>query len=456
MPTNHQKQQSSDLGPTVASNSRPIDRHNGDRTDQPSVRQGVSAGELPLNWRILESTPLSRGEAVRIMQRTPLKGHVGDARLLRKSSVAILGTGAVGGSVLGQLVRTGVGEVFCVDSDHYGEESFLTQAIPWRQRSQSKAWVQAALAHDANPSVVIRAAVGFAQDLPLSVLRRATVLVVAGDNLELPIWTCQGAAALGKPVVQAAVYPETSTAIVRGYDLTDPAAACARCGLSRLELNARKNRYGCDPFTLRETGKEPTRTVPTICGLAAQLAANEALKWLTGGEQHALRGEEFAFSLLTYRGWRTELPRSETCELPHRRWELVDLDAPFRNVTPSMLAARLGLTGDPGKLQVRSEIPWISMAICGDCGRHNAVRRFARLGSAVGQCRCGGQLSAGPRGARTVVPLDDLRACWDRSIAALGLPDSLAIGMMPEEDWVYFFSPLVAATNAFEPSIGIS
>lgn len=394
----------------------------------------------PLRWREWRCRPMLRESVERVMDATPLKGYTGNASRLRRATALCLGLGAVGGPAIEQLARAGVGEIIAVDPDDYGEESFLTQPIFWREGTQPKAWVQAARAHKGNPSGIIRAAIGHAQDLPLRILRRASVLVVAGDNLELPLWACRMAAALGKPVVHAAVHGETASAIVRGYALGDPAAACARCGLGLRELAAQKSRHGCDPSTLREAGAEPTRTMPVICNVAGQLAANETLKWITGSE-HVLQGEEYAFSLETCRAWRTERPRNAGCELPHQRWQTVDLAEPLDTVSPSSLAARLGVAGGPGLLQVRSEVPWISFAICPVCCRQTTVRRFARLGSEVGRCDCGQPLPAGPQGARSVVPLADLQACWDCSFADLGLLDCEAVGMMAEDEWFYFFPP---------------
>jgi molybdopterin/thiamine biosynthesis adenylyltransferase len=341
---------------------------------------------------------------------------------------------------LEKLVRAGVGTVEAVDPDSYGDESFLTQPIDAHQPGQPKAWVQAARASASNPSGVVRAAVGYAQDLTLRDVRRADVLIVAGDNGDLPLWACRMAAALGKPVVQGAVYGETASAIVRGYGLTDPEASCARCGLSQRELSERKNRFMCDPFTMRQTGAEPTRTLPTICAVAGELLANEAIKWITGGEHLALSGAEFTLSLWTYRSMITELPRNMTCRLPHQRWELLDLEQSADEVTPSMLADRVGIAHDPTLLQMKSEIPWISFTVCSACEHRNSVRRFARWGSEIGHCRCGEPLTAGTSGAHSVVPLDDLRACWETSVADIGLTAGEAVAMLREDDWVYFFT----------------
>src|SRR6516225_3757445 len=90
-------------------------------------------------------------------------------------------------------------------------------------------------------------------------------------------------------------------------------------------------------------GREPTRTLPTICSTAADLTASEVLKWLEEKEQHALRGEELALCLQTYRQFRTTLPRKKDCRCPHRRWQLVDVDNP--ETTLGNLAKQQGFSG---------------------------------------------------------------------------------------------------------------
>jgi hypothetical protein len=92
------------------------------------------------------------------------------------------------------------------------------------------------------------------------------------------------------------------------------------------------------------------------------------------------------------------------------------------------------------RTQVRSEIPWISYTLCGSCGRKASVLRFARVGSTVARCDCDEMLTTIPQGTRSVIPLEDLKECWDTPIAALGIRAGEAIAILQDEQWVYFFT----------------
>jgi hypothetical protein len=354
---------------------------------------------------------------------------------LNERMVAVLGLGAVGGRCLLMLARLGVGTLLGVDPDSYGPESWRTQPAVFGE-AKCKAWALGEEAHTINPAIRVLCGRGFAQDVPLKLLRCADVLVVAGDNLEVVVWAGSMAAALGKPLIQGAVHGETRTALVRGYDLSDPENVCPACALGRREWAIQASRFGCDPQTARARGREPTRTLPTICSTAADLTASETLKWLEGKEQHALRGQELALCLQTYRQFRTTLPRNKQCRCPHRRWQLVDLDNDETTLTD--LAKQLGFSGG---FQVRAEQPWIRFAICSACDRQTPILRFAAFGSDVGQCSCGQQLHAAPLGSCSVIPGSDLQQCLDLPLPQLGLENGTAVGLSQADDWTYFFLP---------------
>jgi hypothetical protein len=354
---------------------------------------------------------------------------------LHERMVAVFGLGAVGGRCWLHLARLGVGSLLGVDPDYFGPESWRTQPT-WFGSSDSKAWALGDEAHRINPASRIRTGRGFAQDVPLKLLRRADVLVVAGDNLEVVVWAGSLAAALGKPLIQGAVHGETHTALIRGYDLRDPENVCPACALGPREWAAQASRFGCDPRTTRSQGRERTRTLPTICSTAADLTASEVLKWLEGKEQHALRGEELALCLQTYRQFRTTLPRKKDCRCPHRRWQFVDLGN--GDTTLAHIAKQLSYSG---AFQVRAERPWIRFALCPACDRQNPVFRFAAFGSEVGRCPCGQGLQSAPLGSCSVIPGADLEKSLHLPLSDLDLKNGAAVGLSQEDDWTYFFLP---------------
>ena len=247
-----------------------------------------------------------------------LRGWESGWQNLATRTVVMFGLGAVGGIAFELLARLGVGDLIGVDPDRYREQSRATQPMSASDAGKPKALVQGERAHAANPQVRVRTTIGLAQELPLRLLRGADLFVAAGDNLDLLVWAGVQAAALGKPLVQGAVHGETWTAIVRGFDLYEPDAACPACILGQRDWTRLHSRAGCDPGAAPMPGLEPTRTLPTICGTAGYLVAGEVLKWLVGPDEQTLRGQELTFCVRTHRVWRTELPRRRNLPLPAR------------------------------------------------------------------------------------------------------------------------------------------
>lgn len=374
---------------------------------------------------------------------TPLKGLPCDPALLRERTAVVLGLGAVGGVVFSELANIGVGKLFGVDPDTYGEDSWLTQPCQVADAGRWKALVRGEAAHAANPLANVMTTIGCAQDVPLSVYRHADVLIVAGDNLELLVWAGVLAGHLGLPLVQGAVHGETATCFVRVFDRSQPDGPCPACLVGTAEWSQMKAKEGCDLKTLSLLGTEPTRTLPTVCRTTAELVATESLMWLADTTKNAIRDQEMALSLYGHRVWCTALPRKNNCRCPHDRWALVDLDEPPVDLSLRDVLKRVGesqANGASANLQIRSEVPWINAAQCGKCGQGKRVLRFARLGESVGACGCGGQLIADRLGmSGSVIPKTDLTDCLDRPLTDIGIREGSAIGVSVGDNWTYFF-----------------
>ena len=281
--------------------------------------------------------------------------------------------------------------------------------------------------------------------------RLADVIILSGDNLALSLWAGGLCQALGKDLIELAVFGEGLTAFVRHFALSDPDAPCPSCEVGASEFQSFiKSRHGCDPGTMRAPGQEPTRTQPMTCGLAAQLGVAEALKaMLAVDRRQRLWNEELFYSMIPHRAVRTPFgDRNPACRTPHRRWRLIDDDRPPAEVTLGALIDRyegLPAKKDPageagGLLQVRGELPWVSFTLCSACGGRESVLRFGRPGMELGRrCRCGALLTATPLGMRCVLPGDDVESCRDRSLEDLGLSAGGAIGVSRGDDWAYCF-----------------
>lgn len=363
-----------------------------------------------------------------LKEEIPLKGWEGSPDRLRETIVVLAGLGAVGAVALTTLARAGVGTLIGADPDEYGFDSYLTQPCRPQDEGIAKALAQGARAHQANPGVSVATLKGHAQDLPLWLLKRADLILIAGDNLELLAWASWIGTGLGKRIIQGATFGEQWVAIVRSFD---PAGACPACGISEKDWSGLRSRFGCDPATLRAQGLEPTRTLPNICGTAGEMLASEALKSLL-----SVPGEstDVAYCLQTHNAWRSTLPRNAACRCPHESWRMVDLAESSRKVTLSMLAK------EPRGLLVKGEQPWISFSLCPGCGRLVPVRRFGLPGSALESCSCGETLVASPVGVRSTLPQEDLKSCFDVPLQALGLPPGGAVALSTGDEWTYFFT----------------
>ena len=377
-----------------------------------------------------------------------LSGTQVSLSVLKRLSVAVFGLGAVGGEILASLARLGVGRLIGIDPGRYREDSWRTQPVFPEHAGQAKAWVQGLRARRYNPAGEVWAAIGRAQDLPLGLLRKVDVFVTAGDNLELPVWAGNMAAALGKKaLVQGAVHGPTWTAICRTYNLASAGSPCPGCMLRSREWGLLSVRYGCDPAAATESGlvKDhdlgPTATLPAVCTTAAQMATIECLKRLLNIDAQEVQSEEISYCLLTHQLLRTTLPRNPSCRCAHERWKILDLTQPPSQMSLTKLASSINCEKDD--LQIRGESHWVSDTLCGHCGLKTPVRRFVRdFGEKVGACDCGAALLASPMGSFSVMPPQDLEVCFKKPLSTLGLEPGGSVGLSSKgQHWTYFFFP---------------
>jgi molybdopterin/thiamine biosynthesis adenylyltransferase len=386
---------------------------------------------------VWEASNDARTSAAAIQASVSLRGVPAGAAATAGATAAVFGLGAVGGPCFEALARFGVGTLYGVDPDRLDGASFLTQATLWREAGRFKADVFGRRAARINPLVRVRTAVGLAQSVPLGLLRAAEVWVAAGDNRELPAWLGRMAARLGKVVIQGAVDPESLAAIVRVFDLRDANAPCPGCRFTSSEWGSLRAVEGCAGLPEGES----TRALPTVCGMAAAMAATEAIKRLVGLADVALSGEEYVHSLLTHRGYRTKYERNAECRSPHDRWAQQDVATGADRTTLGMLAATLGIGGPSWEVQASGERPWLSFALCDGCGGATPVRRFVAPGTSVGECTCGARLAASPQGCYRTIPFNDALEVWDRPLAGLGVEPGGAVSLTRGDEGHYFFLP---------------
>lgn len=191
----------------------------------------------------------------------------GDQARLCGSVVAIIGAGGLGGVVVTQLARLGVGRLIVCDGDVFDESNLNRQALSNLDRlSKNKARCAVDEAAKINPLVSVEAvAVWAGPDNLGHILHGAHVAVDCLDNMPTRYHLEAAAAKLGIPYVHGAI------AGLEGFVMTVRAGDPGLAGL-----------YGPDPAP-KEESAEVLLGVPTMTPAAvATLQVNETVKLLLG------------------------------------------------------------------------------------------------------------------------------------------------------------------------------
>lgn len=169
-----------------------------------------------------------------------------DQAALKKSSIAIIGCGAVGNEVAKNLALLGIGQLALFDLDHI-EIHNLTRSVLFRDGDigQSKAEVAASRLSDLDPGLTVSAYHGdFWETLTLDLLKKIDCVVCCVDNFEARIrinTLCSLAmvnlvnTGIDSKFAQAEVYP---FAISRRV-------ACFECNLPLSAYERIQERYSC-------------------------------------------------------------------------------------------------------------------------------------------------------------------------------------------------------------------
>lgn len=194
-----------------------------------------------------------------------------DQLALLQSRVLLVGLGGLGGWLLEQLVRMGVGAITGVDGDCFEESNLNRQSLGnTAQLGQSKAEAAAARVAGINPAVHFTPVPRFADKILLIRLLRGMDLALdalGGLACRLPLQ--EAAAATGVPLVSAGIAGLTGWVAVVPPGQAGPIqwlGAGETCGTD-------------------ETGASPEEELGNLAptaATAASLQAAEALKLLTG------------------------------------------------------------------------------------------------------------------------------------------------------------------------------
>ena len=131
----------------------------------------------------------------------------GDQLKLAESSVAVIGSGGLGGTVIALLARSGIGFLTIVDSDHFDETNLNRQLVSNIDNlGKSKAREAARMVSRINPAVEVKEhAVRIDTQNAMAILSGTDVLVDALDNIPDRFVLEEAARRHGIPMIHGAL-----------------------------------------------------------------------------------------------------------------------------------------------------------------------------------------------------------------------------------------------------------
>ena len=204
-----------------------------------------------------------------------------DMDVLRRSTVLVVGAGALGNEIIKNLALAGVGNVIVIDFDRI-ESHNLTRSVLFRPSDvgQGKAEVAARAARDIEPSMNVRWFDTAIQDtLGLGVFRKADVVLGAVDNLQTRRDVNQACILTNTPFIDGGLFFLDGD--VRTF--LPPFDVCFDCTLTEEEREEGWRRWSCLRLA---TEQEPVvgPTAPTVASMVGGLQAQLALKYLHQGQ----------------------------------------------------------------------------------------------------------------------------------------------------------------------------
>jgi molybdopterin/thiamine biosynthesis adenylyltransferase len=360
--------------------------------------------------------------------------------VLDQLKVAVIGAGSVGARIALHCARLLVAGLWVADHSVFSRENLLTSPILSEAIGKPKASHIGALSKEISPATRVFVFDGSFQDLDMSALWEVDLVLLASDNLAAEAVVGRRCLQLGKPLVHASVQGETLVAQVRFFANDDADGPCPTCGFGAEEMAqlTREVAFSCaGPSASSPQPRAhtlPTRSVSSLCSLAADLAMTQLLR-------HALHlGKPLVNSMVELCGytWKSvvsPLARNPDCPSDHVRWQHARAPRPLAACSPAELLAATGLGHGTGlALSPSGAVPNVSFmadhfsfAASGACacGAAHPLQRFVEAGQALAEScsACGQVLHVEPFFSLKEVPAAALCKVWDRPLRELGLPD---------------------------------
>lgn len=173
----------------------------------PWSAQVAAAAEFGCTLAAVEELALENGILPTRYQRNRNMISVAEQLQLFRSRIAVIGCGGLGGYIIEELARLGVGGIVAIDPDIFEEHNLNRQLLATpRTLGQAKAEAALARVNEINPAVTVTAvkdAFGTANGRLL--LDGATVAVDALDNIACRLELAESCSELRIPMVHGAI-----------------------------------------------------------------------------------------------------------------------------------------------------------------------------------------------------------------------------------------------------------
>lgn len=224
-------------------------------------RARTLAAESNLPLKCVEWFALDRGVTVARYQSNILTIGMPEQKRLLESAVLIAGLGGLGGYVLEELARAGVGRIVCADRDTFDETNLNRQLLATCQSlGKSKAAQATERAKVVNEAVEFTAVTGEFAEIPSKLWQGVDVAFDCLDNVPDRLMLAEHCSAVGVPLVHGAV-----------------GAWCGQVGVIGPGSGTLQRLYRSRRHNVRQAG-----VLPCTAATAASLMVAEGTKVLVG------------------------------------------------------------------------------------------------------------------------------------------------------------------------------
>ena len=178
-----------------------------DRNFLPWACQRAAAEEFNISYAEVEGVALALGLLPVRYQRNQQTFTVYDQLKLFRSRVAVIGCGGLGGFVIEELARVGVGTITAIDPDIFEESNLNRQLLSGTSAlGCAKVEIAAARIADINPSITLRPVQApYAPQQAAELLDGAQVVIDCLDSIPTRLALAKSCAEMGIPLVHGAV-----------------------------------------------------------------------------------------------------------------------------------------------------------------------------------------------------------------------------------------------------------